>query len=68
MSNCKSLFGLEELLSPGPGVDTAGIVFRGWWCEVFGQFFHTGRSYPTSGGVSLAPAICHWSLVYLYGA
>ena len=51
MSNCKSLFGLEELLSPGPSVDTAGIVFRGWWSEVFGQFFHTGRSYPTSGRV-----------------
>ena len=49
MSHCKSSFGIKELLSPCPCVDTSWFVFRGWWCEVSGKLLDSGWSYPTSG-------------------
>ena len=49
MSVCKSLSGRKELLSPGPCVDMAVVVFIGCRCEVFGKLLDSGRSYPTSG-------------------
>ena len=62
MSVCKSLLWREELLSPGPGVNTAVFLFIGCGCEVFGKLSDSGGSYPMSGliGNVLQSVICLW--------
>ena len=59
--NCKLSWG-KELLSPGPGVDSAVVVFIWCRCEVFGKLLDSRRSYPTSGLVLnvLQSVICLW--------
>ena len=61
MSNCKSLFGLEELLSPGPSVDMTGIVFRDGGVKYLASSFTREGPILCLGGGSFSS--CNLSLV-----
>ena len=70
MSNCKSLFGLEELLSPGPCVDTAGIVFRNGGVKYLassftrkGPILRLGGSF-SSCNLSLVSGVLVWGIAF----